>query len=106
MIIREANFNFFLSNYFSNLSSPRSCVRERWKLLMKNLVCKTDLHNISPVVAAYFFFVCSFANIHEYTFVPADMNLHREEGKKTRRDKIIIISRGFNYVICISARFS
>lgn len=67
------------------------------KLLMKNLVGKTDPIIFSSAVAS---FRVQFRkhSFHEYTFTPADINLHREESgvekapQETRQDKIIIIS--------------
>lgn len=114
-IIRAANFGFYLIIIWIYLRTKllrsgwtTSWVECRKKLLMKNLVRKTDLR------AVLLFFVCSSANIYfmENTFTLADITLHREANRKghaTRRDKIRLsksyvreTSAWSIYVICIA----
>ena len=100
---RETNFNFYLIIFWIYLRADQKPRSVRKKLLMKNLVCKIDLHN----VLCRFFFSCvvlqTFMNIQ---FELVDINLHREERHK-RRDKIRLslffsTLRDFQHVTCIT----
>lgn len=80
-----SNYNLNISSYRTNHSLIHIQRREyRKKLLMKNLVCKTDLHNI-----LFFFFVSSFANIHPMNIhLRQQILIYIEKSMRARRDKI------------------